>query len=118
MVFDGTIYNGSTTIWKIRVSPQGIKEDEPAELFRVWMPGGEKDNHKRWVFYNPRIALLVIHRYDKNTKYYIPMSMLYAMKDALKVMYNRLSSKDIYSKVNGQIYMSEQTANENKIKVN
>ena len=45
------------------------------------------------------------------------MSMLYAMKDALKVMYNRLSSKDIYSKVNGQIYMSEQTANENKIKV-
>ena len=117
MVFDGTIYTSYSSIWKIRVSPSGVKDEEPQELFRVWMPNGTKDNHKRWVFYNPKIALLIVHRFDKTAKYYVPINMLYALKDALKVMFNRITSKDMYAKVDGQLYLSEQNKTENKVKL-
>ena len=117
MTFDGTIYNGSSSTWRVRVSPNGVKDEEPQELFRVWMPNGTTDNHKRWVFYNPKIALLIVNRFDKNAKYYVPISMLYALKDALKVMFNRIASKDMYAKVDGQLYLSEQKKVENKVKL-
>lgn len=117
MTFDGTLYTTYSSVWKIRVSPNGVKEEEPQELFRVWMPDGTKDNHKRWVFYNPKIALVIAHRFDKNSKYYVPMSMFYALKDALKVMFNRIASKDMYAKVDGQLYLSEQKKIENKVKL-
>jgi hypothetical protein len=43
--------------------------------------------------------------------------MFYALKDTLKVMYNRVLDKDMYTKINGKMYLNESKANENKVKL-
>lgn len=117
MTFDGTLYQGMTSIWKIRVSPNGVKDSQPEELFKVWMPNNGKEKSKRWIFYNPKIAFIIQYKFNNMIKYYIPVSMFYALKDTLKVMYNRVLDKDMYTKINGKMYLNESKANENKVKL-
>lgn len=117
MKFDGTLYKSRATEWHIRVSPDGVKEDGPEEIFRVWLPNGEKDNSKRWVFYNPKIAIMIRSRLDKTAKYFVPMTMFYSLKDALRIMYGRLAGKELYSKEDGVLYLNQSKVAENSIKL-
>ena len=117
MTFEGTLYQGSTSNWKIRVSPTGVKDMESEEIFKVWFPNGDKNPSKKWVFYNPKIAFIIQYRFDNTVKYYVPVSMFYALKDALKVMYNRVLSNEMYSKIDGKTFLNESKAIENRVRL-
>ena len=71
MTFEGTLYQGSTSNWKIRVSPTGVKDMESEEIFKVWFPNGDKNPSKKWVFYNPKIAFIIQYKFDNTVKYNI-----------------------------------------------
>ena len=115
MTFEGTLYYGYSNVWKIRVSPSGVK-DGKEELFRVWIPNDSTEDN-RWIFYNPKIAIIIQSKFDKSIKYYVPVSMFYTLKDAIKVMYNRIASDKVYDNLEGELYLDERKANKNRVKL-
>lgn len=117
MVFDGLLYKGRWSVWKIRVSPEGVRDKEPTPLFNVWIPDGKQNKLHRWVFYNPKIAIVIQNKFQKEIKFYVPYTVFYNLKDTLRVMYSRLLQEGLYTTQDGILYVDQKNAMKKRIKI-
>ena len=120
MIIDSTLYRGVHAVWKIRVSPMGYLRKEREQpgitgdesFFRFWTPSGSQ---QEYLFYEPRVVLLVQEYKRHETRISIPLSVMYLFRDALQVMINRSKTEGLYTTPDGQLHMDKSISYENHL---
>ena len=118
MVLDHTLYREHGVLMKLRISPgsertQNGEYKEGNEFFRIWTPA----SGSQFIFYNPRVVLLLQADGNKESRIVIPVSSIYSFKDLLQVSRVRLREEGLFVLSEGTLYCDKRIAEKNKLKL-
>lgn len=116
MVIESTIFEGKYSTWRVIVSPNGIDQNgqQTQELIKAWTPKNSSSAQR--IYFNPRISIIGMSRTTKH-KVWVPISLLYTLRDCIQTSYARLSIKGLYYEQDGYIYCDQARAQEQRIKL-
>lgn len=115
MIIESTVFEGRYSSWRVVVSPNGIERDGQVSqnLVNVWTP---KNASTQRLYFSPKISIIGLSKYTRH-KIWIPISLLYTLRDCVQTSYARLSLKGLFHEQNGRIYCDRALAQEQRIKL-
>ena len=115
MVIESTIFEGRYSSWRVVVSPSGLDQNGNAsqELVKPW---GPKNSAPQRIYFNPKISIIGMSRFTKH-RIWVPISLLYTLRDCIQTSYARLSIKGLFYERDGYVYCDHARAQEQRIKL-
>lgn len=116
MVIESTIFEGRHSTWRVVVSPNGIDQNgqQSQELIKAWTPKNSSSVQR--IYFNPKISIIGMSKTAKH-RIWVPISLLYTLRDCIQTSYARLSIKGLFHEQDGYIYCDQSRALEQRIKL-